>query len=267
MAAIGAASIGGGIQSNGRGMRPFPTPATPFVSLARRALDVVLPPSCLACRGAIDRPGLCAACWRRLSFLAPPWCACCGLPFEQPIGAGALCGSCAAGAPGFDRSRAALAYDDGARPLLLALKHGDRLEGVPVFAGWLAAAMREFAPDIDVIAPVPLHRWRLWTRRYNQAAELARALAARTGLACDPRLLVRTRATPSQGGLSATGRRRNVAGAFMLRPGAGIAGRHVLLVDDVFTTGATLDACARTLRRAGAARVDCVALARVLRDG
>ncbi|MDB5367931.1 MAG: amidophosphoribosyltransferase [Rhodospirillales bacterium] len=237
-----------------------------FAALARWGLDLVLPPSCLGCRVAIDRPGLCASCWRRLTFLAPPWCACCGLPFEQTLEQGAICGGCAGAPPEFDRARAALAYDDTSRPLLLAFKHGDRLEGVAIFAAWLAAVLRDRLDEIDLIAPVPLHRWRLWSRRYNQAAELARALGRRTGLACDPRLLLRKRATPSQGGLSAAGRRRNVAGAFALRHGADIAGRRVLLVDDVFTTGATLDACARALRRAGAARVECVALARVIRS-
>jgi ComF family protein len=229
-------------------------------------LDLVLPPSCLGCREVIDRPGLCAACWRRLTFLAPPWCSCCGLPFEQAIGDGAICAACAGDAPDFDRARAALAYDDASRPLLLAFKHGDRLEGVATFAGWLNAAARDCLADADLIAPVPLHRWRLWARRYNQAAELARALSRRSAVACDPCLLLRRRRTNSQGGLSAAGRRRNVAGAFALRQGADIAGRRILLVDDVFTTGATLNGCARVLKRAGAARVDCAVLARVVRS-
>ncbi|GIL41252.1 phosphoribosyltransferase [Rhodospirillales bacterium TMPK1] len=201
-----------------------------------------------------------------MAFLAPPWCSRCGLPFEQAIGAVAICATCAGAPPAFDRARAALRYDDASRPLLLAFKHGDRLEGVPTFAAWLATAAHELLHDVDLIAPVPLHRWRLWSRRYNQAAELARALSKRTGIACAPHLLLRKRATPTQGGLSAQARMRNVAGAFALHADMQVKKRRVLLVDDVYTTGATLDACARVLRRAGAMQIDCVSLARVVRS-
>jgi ComF family protein len=163
-----------------------------------------------------------------------------------------------------------LVYDDSSRRLVLGFKHADRLEPVPAFGRWLARAGAELIEAADLIAPVPLHRWRLFRRRYNQAGLLAQALGRVADCPVAPDLLVRRRSTPSQGGLGRAGRRRNVAGAFALRPGreARVRGRRILLIDDVHTTGATLGECARVLRRAGAASVDALTLARVtLADG
>ncbi len=235
---------------------------------ARRALDMVLPPMCLSCDALVDVPGrLCGTCWNKVAFLAPPLCEQCGTPFAFEPADGALCGACLAKPPAYTQARAVMIYDEHSRPLVLGFKHGDRLEGAPPFAAWLARAGQELLTPGALLVPVPLHRWRLWRRRYNQAALLALALAEHTGLACEPMMLERKRATPSQGGLSPAARARNVAGAFAVRPASldTVAGAHIVLVDDVLTTGATVEACTRVLIRAGAARVDVLTLARVVR--
>ncbi|MDP6708581.1 MAG: ComF family protein [Alphaproteobacteria bacterium] len=232
------------------------------------ALDLLLPPQCLNCRGPVDRQGLlCAACWQGIAFIAPPYCACCGLPFAYDEGPDAVCGGCAARAPAFARARAAMVYDDASRALVLGFKHGDRLEAGAPFGRWLARAGAELLADAELIVPVPLHRWRLWRRRYNQAAVLAQALARASGLEVLPDLLIRRRATASQHGLSRSERRRNVSGAFAIKQGRSerLGGACVILVDDVLTTGATVEAAARTLLRAGARAVDVLTLARVVR--
>jgi ComF family protein len=184
------------------------------------------------------------------------------MPAETPY-----CGACLQRRPVYDRARAAMAYDEGSRDLVLGFKHADRTEGAPAYAAWMARAAADLLDETDVIVPVPLHRWRLLRRRYNQAALLANALGKRERVPVAPDALVRKRNTPSQGAMTTDGRWRNVRGVFALRPAARrhIADRRVLLVDDVMTTGATLEACARTLKKAGAAGVDVVTLARVVR--
>jgi len=235
--------------------------------LGRGLLDLVLPPRCLACGGLVADPGaLCAACWQGLSFLGEPACACCGLPFAHDPGPGTRCAACLADPPGFDRARSVLRYDDGSKGLILAFKHADRTDAAPAFARWLARSGQALLPDCDLIAPVPLHWRRLFRRRYNQAALLALALGRLAGKPVAPGLLRRRRDTASQGHLSRGARQRNVAGAFQVAPGwpARLAGRRVLLVDDVLTTGATVEAAAQVLTRAGAAGVDVLTLARVV---
>jgi ComF family protein len=155
-----------------------------------------------------------------------------------------------------------LAYDDVSKPLVLNLKHGGRKDGLRAFATWMLEAA-PFVSKADQIVPIPLHWTRLWQRGYNQAAWLAAAVAQRAGCRYNPLVLHRHRATPSQNGLSASGRKRNVAGAFGVSEK--LHGQTIVLVDDVMTTGATLNACAMVLKRAGAERVECVALARVVR--
>jgi len=179
----------------------------------------------------------------------------------------ARCGACIAHPPSFARARAVFRYGEGSRGLVLGFKHGDRLHGTRAFAAWMARAGAELLEDASVIVPVPLHWTRLFTRRYNQAALLANALAAATGVPSIPDLLLRRRRTPSQGRMSAAERRRNVRGAFVHRPRAArqLEGASVLLVDDVFTTGATVEACAKALIAGGAESVDVLTLARVVR--
>ena len=231
-------------------------------------LDLLLPPRCLACGGAVSEAGtLCVACWRAITFLGAPCCACCGLPFEFELAPGALCGACVRARPPFDRARAVMRYDEASRALILAFKHGDRLHLAPSFGGWLKRAGAELAAASDIAVPVPLHWTRLFARRYNQAALLAHALHAAGGPPVGADWLVRRRRTPSQGKRNAAQRERNVRAAFAVRPGRAVGGKRILLIDDVFTTGATVGECARVLRRAGAAGVDVLTLARTVRHG
>jgi len=216
----------------------------------------------------VDEPGaLCPGCFGRFGFITEPFCHRCGLPFAHAGEASpeGLCSGCLAHPPAFDRARAVWRYDAASRPVITTFKHADRTEAAPHLARHLARAGAALLAEADLLAPVPLHRWRLLGRRYNQAALLALALGRLARRPVVPDLLRRLRATPSQGHLGLAERARNVAGAFALRPRhlARIAGRRVLLVDDVLTSGATASACAAVLKEAGAAAVDVLVLARV----
>ncbi|MEO8926488.1 MAG: ComF family protein [Caulobacteraceae bacterium] len=235
---------------------------------AGRALDLLLPPRRLdegPGGASVQSPGLGADSWTRIAFIEAPFCDGCGAPFEYDLGVGARCAVCQGRRPAFDHARAACLYDEHSRDLILKLKHADRTDLAGLFARWIARAAADVLPELDGVVPVPLHRWRLLRRRYNQAAEIARPLARQAGLAYLPDALTRTRSTGSQGGKSGSGRRRNVAGAFVVAPSwrRRIEGRRLLLIDDVLTTGATVEACARALKGAGAARVDVAVIARV----
>lgn len=207
--------------------------------------------------------GFSADAWGRIRFLDGPVCDGCGVPFE--FDPGDRCAACLAKPRAFDAARAACLYDETSRDPILKLKHADRLDLAPMLARWISRAARELIEEADAIAPVPLHRFRLLHRRYNQAAEIARPLAAMTGTPYLPDALVRRRDTATQAGKSGSGRKRNVAAAFEVPASRRkqVEGLRILLIDDVLTTGATAEGCARALKAAGAARVDLAVVARV----
>lgn len=228
--------------------------------------DFVSPPNCLVCHQTIGTHGqLCPTCWSSLQFIEKPHCAVLGTPFSYDQGEGALSADAIASPPVFDTSRSVVLYGDSARRLIHGLKFSDRCELAPWMARWMVRAGKEILSTNAVVVPVPLHPWRLLGRRFNQSAELGRNIAAQTGLSYRPQLLRRIKNTRQQVGLGSKARMQNVRGAFQVAPhhGMELAGRHVVLVDDVFTTGATLQACARVLRLKGASRIDCLTFARV----
>ena len=230
--------------------------------------DLLWPPRCLVTGAPIQRAGaITPEAWGALRFLGDPQCAACGWPFEAVLGPDSLCAACEAKRPRVTRTRAALAYDDASRQMILRFKHAAARVAVTTFASWMARAGGTLLDEADLLIPVPLHPRRSLTRGYNQSAWLATSLAQRTGVPVMADCLLRKRNTGSQAGLSASARLRNVAGAFVANPSrvARLEGRRVLLIDDVRTTGATLDACALALNRAGAANVDALCLARVVR--
>lgn len=233
----------------------------------RAPLRLLFPPTCLVCRELVGSDGaLCPSCWQRMRFLERPWCAVLGVPFAEPMEDGALSPEAIARPPAFARSRAAVSYVGAARRLVQALKYRDRIDLAPWLAGWMARAGAELLADADMIVPVPLHRRRFFLRQFNQSAELARVLARISGKPLRTDLVHRVRMTRRQVGLRAVEREDNVRGAFAV-PNAAKAvlkGKRVLLVDDVFTTGATVSAVTRALLRAGAGQVDVLAFARAI---
>lgn len=235
----------------------------------RLMLDVGLPPLCPSCREPVgDGAGLCAACWSKLSPIERPFCEKLGIPFTYDPGPGIYSMQAIADPPAYARARAAVRYDEIARSMVHALKYGDRLDLAPTMARWMGRAGGELLAEADIVVPVPLHWRRIWARRFNQSATLAKLLAAPRGLPVGHTALKRIKATPQQVGLSKAERASNMQGAFRVDAAgkAEIGRRHVLLVDDVLTSGATVDACSRALLRAGARQVDVLVFARVV-DG
>jgi ComF family protein len=231
-----------------------------------RAVDVALPQLCASCREPVGNEGLCPVCWSKLSFIAPPFCERLGIPFPFDPGPGVLSMEAIADPPAYRRARAAVRYDDIASTLVHALKYGDRLDLAPAMGRWMARAGHELLAQADAIVPVPLHWRRQWARRFNQAALLGEIVAKTCGVAVVHGALRRVKATPQQVGLGKAERALNVQGAFRVpaERRAEVAGRRLILVDDVLTSGATVDAAARALLRAGAAEVDVLVFARVV---
>jgi ComF family protein len=239
---------------------------TAWSHAARLALDIALPTLCVACREPVDGEGVCAKCWTRLSFIAPPFCPRLGIPFVYDPGPGLLSMEAIADPPAYQRARAAVRYDDVARTLVHALKYQDRTDLAPAMGRWMARAGRELLEQADMLIPVPLHWRRGWRRRYNQSGALAAVIGRQSGVKLTVEALRRVRPTEQQIGLSRSERASNVQGAFKVAGDrqSEIQGRRVILVDDVLTSGATADACARALLRAKAAQVDVLVFARVV---
>jgi len=239
-------------------------------SAARFALGVVYPPTCIVCGAATgEAHTLCARCWSEVRFIERPFCERLGTPFEVDLGMALLSPAAIVDPPVFERARAVVRYDDTARSLVHRLKYGDRIELARALGAITARAGAELLADADVIVPVPLHRSRLWRRRFNQAMALAAAVSRTSGVPCDSFLLARVKRTQSQVGLTRHQRGEILQGAFRVSADAKprVQGRRVLLVDDVVTTGATANACSRILLRAGAVAVDVLAFARVVAAG
>ena len=235
---------------------------------AKLALDIALPTLCVSCREPVEGEGVCAQCWSKLSFIEPPYCPRLGIPFVYDPGPDMLSMEAIASPPAYQRARAAVRYDEVARTLVQALKYHDRTDLAPAMGRWMARAGRELLDGADMLIPVPLHWRRAWHRRFNQSGALGRAIERQAGVALRGDVLRRVRPTEQQVGLSRAQRESNVQGAFEVSADAKsqIAGRRLVLVDDVLTSGATLDACARALLRAKAGQVDVLVFARVV-DG
>jgi ComF family protein len=231
-------------------------------SFGRSILDFALPPRCAGCGVVVsDVHSFCTDCWGQIDFLGETGCGTCGLPLEATEAV--TCGPCLAQPPRIARTRAAVAYGDLTRSLAIRRKYGRKVAISRTMARYMGPQVAR--RDDPVLVPVPLHRTRLWTRGFNQSALVARELSRRLDLRSEPLALKRVKRTPALKGMSASQRRKTVSGAFTVRDKAVVAGRTVVLIDDVLTTGSTAEACARTLQRAGAARVELITWARVVR--
>ena len=236
----------------------------------RYLADTIVPPLCLSCREPLAvKDAICPVCWRAVDFIRPPLCDRLGIPLPFDPGGLTISAAAAAAPPDYDRARAVARYDGVMRDMIHALKYSDRHDAVHLFGRWLMESGRDLLGDAELLVPVPLNRFRLLSRRFNQSALLAHELSRLTGVAYDPLCLVRTRRTVPQFGLTRHQRRDNVRGAFAVARGAGerIDGRRIVLIDDVITSGATVGACARALKRSGAVQVDVLALALVTDAG
>lgn len=230
-------------------------------------VDLIFPPRCPLCgEGLAAQSGLCSACWSQLAIPGEPSCVSCQRPFGDGIQAGAACAVCLAESPRHDGIAAGTLYNDASRKLILALKHDRRIAHAPMLARLMAARLRADIDQSWLFIPVPLHRWRLWNRGFNQSALLARELARARGGQLVVDGLSRTKRTPPLGGLGRKARARMLSGAIAVNPrrAGRLNGARIVLVDDVLTSGATTDACVRTLKRAGADKVVIACFARVL---
>lgn len=232
----------------------------------QRALSLIYPDQCVLCEARVEeRGGLCATCWRETPFLTGLVCETCGVSLPGSDSGQVLCDDCLSMPRPWESGRAALSYRDAGRRVVLALKHADRLDLVPACADWMVRAGRPVLTEGTVLVPIPSHWTRLLSRRYNQAAELCRAVSKLSGLPSVPDALIRTKRTPKQDGMTVEARFANMAGAVVANPKAikRLQGCRICLIDDVMTSGATLSAATRALHDAGAERVCTLVLARV----
>lgn len=230
-------------------------------------LNVMLPPLCLSCDTPVEtHGGICAACWQNIRFISPPYCPICGVPYELAAHDELPCAACLTNRPNYRVARAAVVYDQGSRDIILGFKHADQTHLAATLARMMAQAGQDILTSCDLLAPVPLHRWRLFRRKYNQAALLTQALGQSQHIPVVPDLLLRRRATAPQGHMNATARARNVRDAFCLNPRyqASLSGKKIGLIDDVMTTGATVKSCIHVLSKAGAAEVVVLTFARTI---
>lgn len=238
-----------------------------FTDAFKNLLNFVFPPQCPICKKRVqDTNNLCNECFSMIHFISTPYCEKCGRPFEFQITEELFCGVCLTKKQPFHKARAAFKYDDFSKKLILPFKHGDHIELTPLLTHLLLQAGKDLFPDIDIILPVPLHRFRLMKRKYNQAALLAKALSHHINKPFIAGVLLRIKSTQSQGHLKKDKRKQNVAKAFAVTNNQLILGKHILLVDDVLTSGATLNECAKVLKKAGAKQVSYLTLARVLKS-
>ncbi|WP_230482996.1 ComF family protein [Sphingomonas sp. Leaf21] len=231
-------------------------------ALIAGAVRWALPPRCPGCGEPVEADHrFCASCWGQLRFLDDSGCARCGIPLDGDALGERWCAPCLAKPPRHAGIHAAVAYGRIARELPIRLKHGGRIGVAETMAGPMA---RRLPPGADLLVPVPLHRWRLWRRGFNQSVLIGRSVARRTGVPIACTALRRVRATPLLRGLSPQQRRAAVTAAFDVREPDAVRGRRIVLIDDVYTTGATAGACVRALLAAGAASVAILCWARVI---
>jgi ComF family protein len=239
--------------------------------LKNRLIDTILPPRCIVTGDLVDQQGMISPqAWAQLNFISDPQCYKCGYPFDFDSGGskdGNICAGCHKNPPVFNYARSALVYDDTSRNIILGFKHGDQTQSVPSFLPWLLRAGEEILAQSDYFVPVPLHRWRILRRRYNQAGLIAQYLSKETGIDCFMDLIDRHKATVTQGHLKTNERQKNVRNAFGIaeKHGKKIRNKHICLIDDVLTTGATVNECTKILLKCGAASVNILTLARVVK--
>lgn len=236
--------------------------------IGQKILNFILPPQCINCSTPVfQQGGLCATCWEKIAFISNPLCFVCGFPFNVQIENENICGPCARKKSLFTKARAAIYYNDASKPMILRFKHSDALHIAPLFVEWLYQAGQELFHQTDYLVPIPLHWSRLVYRGYNQAALLSQKLSKKTKIAHLPDLLERNRKTPPQGNLTAKEREKNVLNAFNLNKKYQnlIRDKHILLIDDVLTSGATVRACTKILKKSGAKQVNILTLARVIK--
>ncbi len=237
-------------------------------SILQYTVDFLLPPRCLLCyERSLDPTSVCANCWKDLNFISDPLCMTCGIPFDYQMGESFSCVTCLDFPPRFRKMRSAVIYNDASRQLIMNFKHGDMLQLVPLLSKWMFLAGQNIIHPNHLIIPVPLHKKRLLKRQYNQAALLANHIAKSAGIPKENEALVRIRYTESQGKKNHKERVKNIQSSIEVHPDfrTQLAGKHILLIDDVYTTGATIDECCKALHMAGVESIDVLAFARAVK--